>query len=102
MPDSGLSQSTLRRAVRRIGAGLSSNDSESLSPGPSPKHLALALIDGGAREVLPGRAAQPLAAMRRNPMAKSIKIGRSAVSGRFMPVKKAQGSPKAVVETIKR
>lgn len=29
------------------------------------------------------------------------KIGRSAVSGRFMPVKKAQGSPRAVVETIK-
>lgn len=29
------------------------------------------------------------------------KIGRSAVTGRFMPVKKAQGSPKAVVETIK-
>lgn len=35
-------------------------------------------------------------------MAKSTKIGRSAVTGRFMPVKKAQGSPKAVVETIKR
>jgi hypothetical protein len=36
-------------------------------------------------------------------MSKStFKIGRSAVSGRFMPVKKAQGSPKAVVETIKR
>jgi len=36
-------------------------------------------------------------------MAKSsTKIGRSAISGRFMPVKKAQGSPKAVVETIKR
>ena len=36
-------------------------------------------------------------------MAKTItKIGRSAVTGRFMPVAKAQGSPKAVVETIKR
>lgn len=36
-------------------------------------------------------------------MAKStFKIGRSAVTGRFMPVEKAQGSPTAVVETIKR
>lgn len=35
-------------------------------------------------------------------MAKGTKIGRSAVTGRFMPVKKAQNSPKAVVETIKR
>lgn len=35
-------------------------------------------------------------------MTKSTKIGRSAVSGRFMSVKKAQGSPKAVVEIIKR
>jgi len=34
-------------------------------------------------------------------MAKSSKIGRSAVTGRFMPVKKAQGSPKAIVETRK-
>lgn len=34
-------------------------------------------------------------------MAKGTKIGRSAVSGRFMPVKQAQGSPRAVVETIK-
>jgi hypothetical protein len=36
-------------------------------------------------------------------MSKStFKVGRSAVTGRFMPVAKAQGSPKAVVETIKR
>jgi hypothetical protein len=35
-------------------------------------------------------------------MAKGTKIGRSAISGRFMPVKKAQGSRTAVVETIKK
>lgn len=35
-------------------------------------------------------------------MAKTFKIGRSAVDGRFMPVKKAQGSPTAVVETMKK
>jgi hypothetical protein len=35
-------------------------------------------------------------------MAKPTKIGRSAITGRFMPVKKAQGSRTAVVETIKR
>jgi hypothetical protein len=35
-------------------------------------------------------------------MAKGVKIGRDAGSGRFMPVKKAQGSRTAVVETIKK
>ncbi len=35
-------------------------------------------------------------------MANGTKIGRSAVDGRFMTVKKAQGSPRAVVETIKK
>jgi len=32
----------------------------------------------------------------------TVKIGRSAITGRFMPVAKAQGSRTAVVETIKR
>jgi hypothetical protein len=31
----------------------------------------------------------------------TTKIGRSAVTGKFMPVKTAQGKPNAVVETIK-
>jgi hypothetical protein len=31
-----------------------------------------------------------------------IKIGRSAVTGKFMPVKKAENKPNAIVETIKR
>ena len=36
-------------------------------------------------------------------MAKSVKIGRSAVSGRFIPVKVAQQKSKtSVVETIKK
>lgn len=35
-------------------------------------------------------------------MSKNIKIGRSAITGQFMPVKKAMKKPNAVVETIKR
>jgi hypothetical protein len=36
-------------------------------------------------------------------MAKGVKIGRDAGSGRFIPVKVAQNRPKtAVVETIKK
>ena len=35
-------------------------------------------------------------------MAKTFKIGRSAVSGRFITVAKAAGSPKAIVQTMKR
>lgn len=39
---------------------------------------------------------------RENPMAKTRKIGRSAVSGKFTSVKKAKAKPRVhVVETIK-
>jgi len=33
---------------------------------------------------------------------KTTKIGRSAITGKFMPVSKAQGKPTAVVETIRK
>jgi hypothetical protein len=39
---------------------------------------------------------------RVNPLGRWYKIGRSAITGRFMPVKTAQQKPQtAVVETIK-
>lgn len=43
----------------------------------------------------------PILTQRRRPMTKKIKIGRSAVTGRFMPVKKAVGMHEtAIVESI--
>jgi hypothetical protein len=51
---------------------------------------------------LPGERPFRSFSSRRNPMKKTITIGKSAITGRFMSVAKARNSPTAIVATYKR